>query len=132
MPDDDPAPKLLTPAQAAVDAVCDAFAWPYQLKAGHAASWAKRTRTALGLELAEFIAEFTRHYGRRDPGVGEWWAYRELYPLNKVAGTFPTPQMVTSTWGRWDLPIAVVLPAGPAAQMVAYAQELRRGDTDRS
>lgn len=119
------APRILTSAQAAVHEICDAFGWPPELKAGHAAAWAKRTRTKLGLELEPFIVEFVLRYGRRDPGPGEWWAYRELYPLNKVPGSFPTPAMVVNTWGRWTLSVAVTVARGGAADLMAYAMERR-------
>lgn len=126
MDDANPHPQI---GQIAVAAVCDAFGWQVALKAGHAAKWAKTTRTKLGLELAEFVEVFTCHYGRRDPGAGEWWAYRELYPMNKVAGTFPTPQQVLNSWGRWQLPVAVQVRAVSAVErMLAYAEELERGN----
>jgi hypothetical protein len=120
----DPAPQL-TAAQGAVDAVCTVFGWDYRFKAGHAAGWAKRARTKLGLSLPEFIGELVTHYGRVDPGAGEWWVYREVYPCSKVAGAMPTPQMVENTWGRWTLATAVQLPARQAQSEPAGYAALR-------
>ncbi len=127
--DSDPAPKTLTAAQAAVEAVCDAFGWDYRLKAGHAATFAKRLRTQLDLELDDFVAEFAQHYGRRDPGAGEWWVYREQYPC-KGAGAFPSVKIVTETWGRWQLATAVQMPQSPVERMLAHIaqQEQVNGD----
>lgn len=125
----DPAPQL-TAAQGAVDAVCTVFGWPVNLKAGHAAGWAKRTRTKLGLALPEFIGELVTHYGRVDPGAGEWWVYREVYPCSKVAGAMPTPQMVENTWGRWTLATAVQLPARQASKYSAMLNILGGADGD--
>lgn len=115
----DPAP--LKPQNAAVACVCEAFGWDADVKWGHAASWTKKMRTAKHMELAEFVVEFNRHYGRVDPGAGEWWVYREVYPCSKVAGAMPTPQMVENTWGRWMLATAVQL---PARQTSKYADAL--------
>jgi hypothetical protein len=113
---DDTGPQL-TVSQGAVDAVCAAFGWDYRVKAGHAAGWAKRLRTKLGLSLPDFLEEFVTRYGRVDPGPGEWWVYREVYPCSKVDGAMPTPLLVENTWNRWEQAVAVQVrePAGFAA-----------------
>lgn len=119
---DDPTPQLhiIPPHMAAVGAVCEAFGWPPATKGGHAAAWIKRTRTKLGLELVEFMALFVEHYGRVDPGAGTWWVYREVYPCKKE-GDFPRPKLVEESWGRWELPVAVQMPA--PSRLGSFAQK---------
>lgn len=103
-------PRALTPQQAAVAVVCDAFGWNPALKGGHAAAFAKDLRTKLGLTLEQFTIELNAHYGAADPGPGEWWVYREVWPCKAGKGDFPTPAIVRNTWGRWERPIAVQMP----------------------
>ena len=125
------APDYLTPQQGLVDAVCAAFGWDYQIKAGHAASWAKRLRTLKGLSVVEFAETFNLRYGRVDPGAGEWWVYREVYPCEKL-GKFPTPNLVNDSWGRWSLPTAVQLPTSKYSGALDFLARLEADDGKQS
>lgn len=113
--------KVLTEPQAWVDAVCSVCGTDYRIRsnAGRAARLGKELRAAGGT-----VAEVLEHYGQVDVGAAWWW-WRDDWRGRK--GQRPGPAQIAETWGSWLLPIAVA-PATGAGALLAYAQELRRGD----
>lgn len=124
MPEDNP--KTLTPAQAWVDVLCAVTGTDYRIRsnAGRAARLGKELREAGGM-----VVEVERHYGQRDAGAAWWW-YRDDWRGKR--GQRPTFGQLAETWGQWTLPVAVEMPMTDAGRLLAYAQELRRGDDKRS
>ena len=122
MSDEDGTAKILTPAQAWVDALCQVLGWNYQIRsnAGRAARLGKEVREAGGT-----VDELIAHYGQVDSG-GAWWWYRDDWRGRK--GQRPTVTGITETWGHWALPTAIQLPVGDAAQLLAYARGLYNGN----
>lgn len=98
---EDPSPKVLTPAQAWVDAICAVTGWDWHLKrnAGRAAKLGKELREAGGT-----VDELLAHFGQVDQGSAWWW-FRDDWRGKR--GQRPAASQIVELWNIWRLPIAV-------------------------
>ena len=124
MPEENPHPRTLTPHQDMFGAILDVTGWTCPaVPEGRVGKLA----TAL-LASGATAADIRERFGQTDPGNGWWWR-RDTWQGR--AGNDPGERDLRENCGRWKRAIAVA-PTTDASRLLAYAQELRRGNDSGS